>query len=92
MINNEQIEEIKEKIAFLKNYLRQSLHEVMVIDEIDLRKIEAITFDKANEIRKRISQLKPLLSNKFNILVSLLEKNLMNKGYFKKKLPQKEKI
>jgi hypothetical protein len=90
MITIEQIEEIKKKIAFLKEHLRQSLHEVMSIDEIDLRNIEEITFDKANEIRKRISRLKPELSNKFNILVSFFEQKLMDKGYFKPARSQKK--
>jgi len=83
MITIEQIEEIKNKIAVLKDHLRQSLYEVMAIDEIDLRKIEVITFDKANEIRKRLSRLKPTLSNKFNLLVAFFEQHLANKGYFK---------
>lgn len=89
MITIEQIEEIKEKIAVLKDYLRQSLHEVMSIDEIDLRKIEAITFDKANEIRKRLSRLKLALSNKFNLLVEFFERKLENRGYLKQRLSQK---
>lgn len=89
MITIEQIEEIKKKIAFLKDHLRQSLHEVMAIDEIDLRNIEAITFDKANEIRKRLSRLKPAVSNKFNLLVSFFEQKLMDKGYFKPTRSQK---
>lgn len=38
MVTIEQIEEIKEKIAVLKDQLRQSLCEIMS-DEIDLRKI-----------------------------------------------------
>ncbi len=90
MITIEQIEEIKKKIAFLKDHLRQSLHEVMAIDEIDLRNIEEITFDKANEIRKRLSRLKPAVSNKFNLLVSFFEQKLMDKGYFKPTRSQKK--
>ncbi len=49
MITIEQIEEIKKNIAFLKEHLRQSLHEVMSIDEIDLRNIEEITFDNPKD-------------------------------------------
>ncbi len=90
MITIEQIEEIKKNIAFLKEHLRQSLHEVMSIDEIDLRNIEEITFDKANEIRKRLARLKPEVSNKFNILVSFFEQKLTNKGYFKQNHSQKK--
>jgi hypothetical protein len=88
MITVEQIEEIKEKIAVLKIHLHQSLHEVMSIDEIDLRKVETITFEKANEIRKRFSRLKLVLSNKFNLLVEFFEHKLENKGYFKQRQTQ----
>lgn len=92
MITIEQIEEIKKKISFLKDHLRQSLHEVMSIDEIDLRNTEEITFDKANEIRKRLSRLKPAVSNKFNLLVSFFEQKLMDKGYFKPTRSQKKEL
>ena len=76
MINLEQIKEIKENTAFLKEHLIKSLFEIILIDEFDLRNIEAITFEKANEVRKKLSRLKPEVSNKFNLLISSFEKNL----------------
>ena len=83
MITLEQIKEIKENTAFLKEHLIKSLFEIILIDEFDLRNLEEITFGQANEIRKRLSRLKPDVSNKFNILISSFEKNLTNKDILK---------
>ena len=70
MITSKQIKEIKKNIYRLKDDLWKSLYEVTSIDEIDLKNIEAITFDKANKIRKRLSRLKLTVSHNFNILIS----------------------
>lgn len=89
MITSKQVKEIKKNIYHLKDSLWKSLYEVMSVDEIEIKNIEAITFDKANEIRKRLARLKPTVSHKFNILVSFFDNLLAHKGYFKQNCPKK---
>lgn len=79
MVTPEQMKEIKENIVCLKENLLRSLFEIVMIDEFELKKADTITFNKANQIRKKVSSLKSTVANKFSILNSFLENNFLNK-------------
>jgi DNA helicase TIP49 (TBP-interacting protein) len=74
MITIEQIKEIKTTLAYAKSVLRQALVDLMFIDEIDLMDIEAMTFEKANDIRKKFARLRMMTGEKMNVFLKCLEK------------------
>ena len=72
MLTLEQIKEIKMKLIYVKASLRQALTDLMFIEEIELMNIEGITLEKANDIRKKFSNVRMLTGEKMNVFLKCL--------------------
>lgn len=72
MFTLDQVREIKEKLAYVKASLRQALIDLMFMDEIDFMNMEALTFEKAEDIRKKFARVRMIAGEKMNVFLKCL--------------------